>query len=125
MWVDIAAALPDLAAWEAAIERWWHPELVYEEDPSWPGAGTHRGRDQVRAAFEGYSEVMGIAEFSLEQVEPLEDGVVALVRVRGDSAAGVPWDHLWGYACRARDGQLVYLRAYWDPEEALAAGGAS
>jgi ketosteroid isomerase-like protein len=125
MWEEIAAALPDQEAWAAAIDRWWHPELVYEEDPHWPGAGTYRGRDEVRAVFEGYAEVMGTARFSLERIAGSGDGVVAVVRVRGDSAAGVPWDHLWGYLCRTRDGQLEYLRAYWDPDEALAAGDAS
>ena len=29
------------------------------------------------------------------------------------------------YVCRVRDGKLVYQRAYWDPDEALAAAGVS
>ena len=125
MWEEIAGGLPEETAWKAAIERWWHPELLYEEDPKWPGAGAYRGRDEVRAVFEGYAEVMGTATFSVEGIAASDDDVVVLVRVKGDSAAGVPWDHLWGYLCRTRAGQLEYLRAYWDPDEALADAGAS
>jgi hypothetical protein len=25
MWQEVAGSLPDQNAWEAAIERWWHP----------------------------------------------------------------------------------------------------
>lgn len=124
MWEDIAGAVPDAEAWAAAVERWWDPDLVYEEDPQWPGTGAYRGRDEVRAVFEGYAELMGTATFILERVAGAGDGAIALVRVRGDSAAGVPWDHLWGYYSRTRDGKVSYLRAYWDPDEALAAAGA-
>jgi ketosteroid isomerase-like protein len=54
------------------------------------------------------------------------DCVVALVRVTGVSkGADVPFDHLWGYLCRLRDGQLAYQRAYWDPDDALADAGVS
>jgi hypothetical protein len=44
-----------------------------------------------------------------------------LVSAGGD----VPIDHLWGYVCGARDRKLVYLRAHWNPDEALAAAGVS
>ncbi len=88
-----------------------------------PGPAPTDGRDEVRAVFEGYAQVMGTAAFSVERVVRGDDGAVAFVRVRGDSAAGVPWDHLWGYYSRTRDGRVSYLRAYWDPDEALAAAG--
>ena len=52
------------------------------------------------------------------------DLLVALIRFNVVSVAGdVPLDHVWGYVCEARDGRLVRLRAYWDPDEALAAAG--
>jgi ketosteroid isomerase-like protein len=125
MWEEIGTGLPDRGSWEAAIERWWHPELVYEEDPRWPGSGSYQGRDEVRAVFEGYAELMGTARFNIEGIAEGNDDVVALIRIRGDSAAGVPWNHLWGYLCKTRSGQLEYLRAYRDPDEALADAGVS
>jgi ketosteroid isomerase-like protein len=35
----------------------------------------------------------------------------------------VPFDHLWAYAVRVRDGRVAWFRAYFDADEALAAGG--
>ena len=44
----------------------------------------------------------------------------------GVSTGGdVPFDHLWAYLCRLRDGKLAYQRAYWEPEEALKEAGVS
>jgi hypothetical protein len=48
---------------------------------------------------------------------------VAFVRFRGRSASGVPHDHLWGYLVEVRDRQIVYSRAYYEPQEALEAAG--
>jgi ketosteroid isomerase-like protein len=80
----------------------------------------------VVAAFEGYADLLGAGVLGTEQVLDAGDQVVALIRTGGTSqGADVPWDHVWGYLCRVRDGQLVYLRAYWDPQEALAAAGVS
>jgi ketosteroid isomerase-like protein len=121
MWEEFAGsdASTDFADF---VRRWWHPDLVYEEDPRWPGAATYESRDAVRAAFEAYREVLGDAEVTVERIVEADDQVVALVRFVGSSpGAEVPWDHLWGYGCRIRDGKLIHLRAYWDPQEALEA----
>jgi ketosteroid isomerase-like protein len=63
-------------------------------------------------------------ELTVERTVVAGDRLVALVRFDLVSAGGdVPTDHLWGYVCEARDGKLSYLRAYWEPDEALAAAG--
>jgi ketosteroid isomerase-like protein len=104
-------------------ERWWHDAITYEEDPRWPGAGTYEGKEAVAEVFEAYMEVFE-GELKLERLVEAGDRAVALVRFALVSSGGdVPTDHVWGYVCRARDGKLVYLRAYWDPDEALAAVG--
>lgn len=33
--------------------------------------------------------------------------------------------YAWAYLCKTRAGQPRYLRAYWDPDEALADAGVS
>jgi ketosteroid isomerase-like protein len=104
--------------------RWWHPEITYEEDPRWPGSGSYQGKDEVAKVFEGYMEVFGAGDVTIEDLVEAGDGLVALVRFRLVSAGGdVPIDHVWGYVCAARDGKLAHLRAYWNPQEALAAAG--
>jgi ketosteroid isomerase-like protein len=110
---------------EAGAERWWHPELEYVEDPSWPGSSSYRGRDNVLAAFEGYREVLG-GLASVEEVREGSAGVFALVAFTGKSAgAELPWEQRFGYHCRVRDGRLAYLRAYFDVEAARAEAGVS
>jgi ketosteroid isomerase-like protein len=99
-------------------ERWWHPEIEYVEDPSWPGSSTYRGRDLVRRTFEDYRDVIG-GSISLEEVREGDNGVFALVRIAGESSgAKIPWDQSFGYHCRVRDGKMSYFRAYFDIEQA-------
>jgi ketosteroid isomerase-like protein len=99
-------------------EHWWHPDIEYVEDPSWPGSASYRGRETVARTFQAYTEILG-ATLSVEDVRVGTDGVFALVRYTGSSTgAEMPFDQLWGYHCRIRDGQLGYFRAYFDVEEA-------
>ena len=107
----------------ALTERWFHPDVEYSEDSSWPGSSTYRGRDLVRKTFESYAEILG-AELALEDVIEGSDGFFARVRYGGTSTgAEIPWEQTWGYHCRVREGQLGYFRAYSDVDEALAAAG--
>jgi ketosteroid isomerase-like protein len=126
-WDQLSRESPmDADEFTGFVERWWHPEIIYEEDPRWPGSGTYSGRDAVKATFEGYREVLGSPKMSVERVVDVGEQIVALVRFGGTSpGSDVPWDHLWGYLCRVKDGKLRYLRAYWDPDEALADAGVS
>lgn len=124
-WEEVARQSPmSKEDFSRFVEENWDPEIRYEEDPRWPGSGSYSGRERVTAAFEGYREVMGSPSMSVEKVVDAGDEQVVLVRFTGTSAGSdLPWDHLWAYRCRVRDGKLSYLRAYWDPDEALAAAG--
>jgi len=125
MWGELGRSAPKEVPREAA-ERWWHPEIEYVEDPRWPGSSTYRGRDEVIDAWNGYLEVLGSTEMTVERIIDAGEEAVALVRVCGVSkGADVPFEHLWAYVCRVRDGQLVYQRAYWDTQEALDAARVS
>jgi ketosteroid isomerase-like protein len=78
----------------------------------------------VLRAWNSYLEVFRTVQMGVEEMIDAGDEVVAVVRVSGISTgADVPFDHLWAYLLRLRDGKLVYWRAYWDPDEALAAAG--
>jgi ketosteroid isomerase-like protein len=107
-----------------SVERWWHPEIEYLEDPKWPGSSAYRGREEVLQIWNSYLEVFRSVRMEVEDVIDGGDEVVAIVRINGISKGGdVPFDHRWAYVCRIRDGKLAYQRAYWDPDEALAAAG--
>ena len=107
-----------------AVERWWHAEMEYVEDPKWPGSSVYRGREEVLRVWNSYLDVFRTVRMEVEDIIDAGDEVVAVVRVSGVSTgADVPFEHLWAYVCRLRDGKLAYQRAYWDPDEALSDAG--
>jgi ketosteroid isomerase-like protein len=102
----------------------WDPDVEYVEDPKWPGAASFNGFRAVAERFREYVDDLGSdAEFLLEDVREAPGGMVSLVRVRGRSMSGVPFDHLWAYRFRMRDGRIVWFRAYLDPDAALREAG--
>lgn len=122
-WEAFAALEPGDLRSELA-EHFWAEDLVYIEDPVWPGAATIRGRGAVIARFDEYTEVLGDEpEIQVETVRAGNAGlVVSIIVFRAKSTgSGAPWEHRWGYVTRMRDGRLVEWRAYHDPDEALAA----
>ena len=98
-------------------------DIVYVEDPTWPGSDVYRGREAVEACWASYDEILGSeGRVSLVEVSQVGDHVVAVVEVAGHGReTGIPFDHTWGYVCRTDGERLSYFRAYLDPEEAAAA----
>ncbi len=125
---DRAAVDSARRAWEAAstsslrehAERWWDPEIVYHEDPRFPGAATHRGREAVLARWEEYLEVLeSTGPPRVERAEARDDHVVLRVAFPTRAiGSGVAMEHVWGYRQWMRDGRIVELSAFHDPEAA-------
>jgi ketosteroid isomerase-like protein len=109
------------ALWETLTAE----DVVYIEDPKWPGSDRYQGRDAVRACWEAYEELLGDATvFTMEDIRAAGDKVLAIVDVAGQAREShVPYAHKWGYICQVGGGRLSYLRAYFDPAEALEAVG--
>ena len=100
----------------------WDADVEYVEDPRWPGAGSFRGQDAVGARFREYLEDLGaIPRLVVEHVRETPGGLVSLVRVSGSTPRGLPFDHLWAYRFRMREGRIVWFRAFVDPDEAMTA----
>lgn len=110
----------DPAQLRARAEENWDPEIVYEEAPAWPGAGTFRGREAILARFGEYIEALGVSEMEIERIEEAADGDRALVvfRAFGRSASGVPVERRWAYVFTFRDGKVVHWLAEMDPDRA-------
>jgi ketosteroid isomerase-like protein len=70
---------------ERLTEPWFHPDVEYVEDPSWPGSTSFRGRDKVRQTFERYGELLSLATLTVEEVQEGSEGFFALVRYVGAS----------------------------------------
>jgi ketosteroid isomerase-like protein len=109
------------------LQRLAHQDVVYVEDPKWPGSDTYRGQEAVAECWFRYDELMGGAvTVSVVDVRDLGDQTVATVRISGRTReSGIPFDHTWGYICRMTDAKVSYFRAYFDPAEALEAAGLS
>ena len=103
----------------------WDPDVEYVEDPRWPGAGSFRGQEAVGARFREYLEDLGgaIPRLVVEDVRETPGGLVSLIRVSGSTPRGLPYDHLWAYRFRMREGRIVWFRAFVDPDEAMTAAG--
>jgi ketosteroid isomerase-like protein len=102
----------------------WHDDIVYEEDPVFPGAATHRGRSAVLARFREYEEQLGPSAVEIHEIVALPGGVVVIWRHSGVTpAAGVPFEHRWAWVVQARDGKAVHIHAYFDPDDARRAAG--
>jgi len=81
----------------------------------------------VLRVWQGYLEVLGDEgdiTVTVEQVVDAGERQVPIVRIRGRATtSGIPFDHLWGYVVEVRAGRIAYLRAYYEPDEALEAAG--
>jgi|SRR5215211_985560 len=114
---------------EESAERFWHPEIEYVEDPRWPGASSYKGRDAVLGCWRGYTETLGSEEnftISVERVLDAGERQVPLIRFRSrGSSSGVPHEHVWAYVVGVKEGRIAYLRAYYEPSDALEAVGLS
>jgi ketosteroid isomerase-like protein len=83
----------------------------------------------VLRCFQQYMEALGREEDFVFRVERVFDAgarQVPFVRIGSRaSASGLPHEHLWGYVVEVEDGRIIYLRAYYEPAEALGAVGLS
>ncbi|MFN2617253.1 MAG: nuclear transport factor 2 family protein [Thermoleophilaceae bacterium] len=117
---------PDGARGEVPEDAYpvFDPGVTYVEDPSWPGSGSFRGWDSIRARFREYLDIFGPVTGALQETLDAGDRVVLIFRASGQSAGGgVPFEQEWAYVWRFRDGRVVEWRAYVDKDEALAAAG--
>jgi ketosteroid isomerase-like protein len=109
-----------------AAGRYLTEEVVYEEDPVWPDAGTFHGRDATVRRFLEYRDLV-----HLENVAPgdvIDAGDLILAQARIEMLGGDEWpalEYLWTYTVRVENGQIAHLRAWYDPDEAARAAGLS
>ena len=102
-----------------AMAEAWHDDVVYEEDPRWPGAGTYRGRSAVVARFREYEEQLGHGAVTAESVDERGEDILLVFRHSGVTpGADLPFEHRWAWVVQLREGKAVHIRAFLDPEDA-------
>ena len=88
---------------EAMAERFWHPDIVWEEPARFPEAGVHHGRAAcVRRMSERFVEV-GEVKIEVVDARLVGDQVLTEAIIRGQGAAsGVPSQRLRSSSKRGR-----------------------
>ena len=113
--------------WERAIDdELLDPRIEYHDDRRWPEARSTFGASALVERFAEVLEVLGKnAHVEVEELFDCEDDWVLMTfRFSGEArASGIRHDYRWGFLCRVCDGQVDYIQAYLDPEEALQAAG--
>jgi ketosteroid isomerase-like protein len=100
------------------------PDLVYEEAPEWPDAGTFENRDAIIARFLEYADMLQIGRMVVGDVIDAPRAVFAQLHIEMlGEAEGEPIGFVWSYAVRVEDGLVTHLRAYYTPEQARRAAG--
>jgi ketosteroid isomerase-like protein len=91
-----------------------------------PGEGVVRGRDDLRAYFEGLNQVWAEMTNDIEKIEEAgEDRVIVLARLRARGLrSGVDVDAPVAYLWEVRDGTPVRIRLFFDRDEARRAASA-
>jgi len=100
-------------------------DVEYHDDAGWPEARSTVGVSALVQRFEEVLESLGRdSKVEIEELVDAGEHVVAIFRFRGTApASGLPHDYRWGYVYRVRDGQVDYMQAYLQPEQALEAAG--
>jgi ketosteroid isomerase-like protein len=115
--------------WERAIDDGLlHPRIEYHDDRRWPEARSTVGTSALVERFAEVLEVLGKnAHVEVEELLDCEDDWVLMTfRFSGQArASGIRHEYRWSFLCRVCDGQIDYMQAYLDPEEALEAAGLS
>jgi uncharacterized protein len=96
------------------------PDVVIRDRPESPDPRTYRGHDGVRQAIASSDE--SFAEFELHPEEFIAAGdyVVVVLRMKGTGrGSGVTVEERIAHQWKVRDGKVVALQVYSDPDEAV------
>ncbi|MET0810957.1 MAG: nuclear transport factor 2 family protein [Thermoleophilaceae bacterium] len=118
------------ALWNAgeleAVAEMWSEDIVWENDPEWPGQTVYRGRAAViRFLREEVAAVIELGDIEVESIQGSGDELVIklLARTRGADShvdiGKVPIFHV----PQIRDGRVTRRRASLDEAAALSAAG--
>jgi ketosteroid isomerase-like protein len=107
-----------------AVRPFFHPQIEWHEDPSFPESGVYRGVEAVAAYTEHFlSEFTGMRYETADLVDEGEH-VIANMRITGSGkASGAAFELSAWWALTFEEGQVIRCFAYLDRTEALEAAG--
>ncbi len=102
-----------------------HSDLEWREDPAWPGSANYRGVEQVRQVIRDRMDTLDFDQ-QTEDLIPVDDKVLALVRWRGrGKASGAQGEISLAIVWTVRERAITRLEFFLDRAEALEAVGLS
>jgi ketosteroid isomerase-like protein len=106
----------------------WSEDAIGIPPKDWPEPGEVRGRDAIRAQFEGWNAVFGpdwTQQMRIEQLHDLGDRRVlaSLAFETTGAASGVPLDQELATIYTVQDGEVVKAEFFMNWDEARAAAG--
>jgi ketosteroid isomerase-like protein len=101
------------------------PEVTYEDYGLPDHAGeVYSGLEGVVKATESWSEPYEEMTNELQRIVGSGDCLVAIHRFRARARyTGIEFDRPSAYVYTFRDGKIIRIQGFWDPQEALAAAG--
>ena len=107
-----------------AARQYYHPQIEWHEDPSFPESGVYRGIDEVIAYNRQFVSEFEALRYEGEELAAAGEHVVANMRITGTGkSSGAEFELSAWWAFTIRDGQVVQVYAYLDKDAALAAVG--
>lgn len=115
---------PAAGEMEALVKTYFHPDVVYREDPSWPGADEFHGGDALTAHFGEYLDFLFLESIELDDVIEGPEHLVALWTLRASgSGSGAPAEQSWAWVIEMKKGYVHRFSAHLDRAEALRLAG--
>jgi ketosteroid isomerase-like protein len=127
--VEIVRAMMDAVARQdlTRLIELTDPEVEWHSFLAQLGEGSvYRGHDGMRRYVRDVSDAWEFLRTDVDDVLAVGDVVVVIGRLRyRGKGSGVETESAAGYVGKFREGRMVYMRAFRDPEQALLALGLS
>ena len=111
----------DPAQAQETIERCFHPDAEWHTMRELPGGGIRRGREAVLKELTDQRSLFEDLEVELEDLRAIGDQAVARLVLRNKPHGGsVAFESRVGNIYSFREGKIIRVRAFRDPDEAVA-----
>jgi 3-oxoadipate enol-lactonase len=100
------------------------PDVEWHSFLAQLGEGVYRGHDGIRRYVRDLSDAWEFLRTDIDDVLTVGDVVVVVGRLRyRGKGSGVETESPAGYVAKFREGRMIYMRAFREPEQSLLALG--
>ena len=106
---------------DAFAERWWAPDILWEEPQNFPEAATRHGRDACVRRMKERFEPLGHVTVEVMGVRPLRERIALqelTVGGRGSASGAEVEMRVWMIAELGDRGQALWMREFIERQEA-------